>query len=163
MTVTIEPWRVRQALRNIGTSSLGASELRNSKASERCSTSSPSAPAYTLSRLHRRNFFALSVENKPFGDGPWPCLNPVCNQYRQLCIRECRIVHSQNVSGKPIGTFVCTCGFAYSRTGSDATGNNQFQLNRTKAFGTLWGKRLETLRSTRSRTQTGRQFTGSYS
>jgi hypothetical protein len=85
------------------------------------------------------DFFGLSIENKPFGDGPWPCLNPVCPESQQSCIRECRIVSGEN--RKPVGTFVCTCGFAYSRTSPD----NPFQLNKIKAFGTLWETRLQIL------------------
>jgi Tn7-like transposition protein D/TniQ len=91
------------------------------------------------------DFFSFPSENKPFGVGPWPCLNPTCEHYRQPCIRECRIVHSQNVRGKPIGTFVCICGFMYSRTGPDTIGNNQFQRNKIKAFGSLWETRLQVL------------------
>jgi Tn7-like transposition protein D/TniQ len=91
------------------------------------------------------DFFARSVENKPFGDGPWPCLNPICQKYHQSCIRECRIVHSRCVRGRPIGTFACTCGFAYSRTGPDTTRDSQFQRNKMKAFGPLWEAKLQLL------------------
>jgi hypothetical protein len=90
------------------------------------------------------DFFGISVEKKPFGDAPWPCLNPICEKSGQLCIREYQVIHSRWVGGKPIATFVCTsCGFAYSRTGPDA--ENPLQLNRTKAYGTLWETRLQIL------------------
>ncbi len=90
-------------------------------------------------------FFAISFENKPFGAGPWPCLNSTCKHYKQLYIRECQIVHSQYVGGKPIGTFTCVCGFTYSRTGPDTSETNQFQRNKIKSFGFTWETRLQVL------------------
>jgi Tn7-like transposition protein D/TniQ len=89
-------------------------------------------------------FFALPVERKPFGDGPWPCLNPVCEQYHQPCITACQIVHKRGVK-RPIGIFVCTCGFAYSRLGPESSANHPFQLSKIKAFGAQWETKLKTL------------------
>src|SRR6266566_2293291 len=58
-------------------------------------------------------FFRIPTQSKPFGDPPWPCLNQVCHHYLQLQINECNIKYSHNVSGRPIGTFSCSCGFTY--------------------------------------------------
>ncbi len=90
-------------------------------------------------------FFGLPSENAPFGAGPWPCLNPTCNHYRQHSIKECHILHSQYVGGKPIGTFSCTCGFIYARTGPDTSPTDQFRLSRVQAFGHVWENRLRVL------------------
>ncbi len=62
------------------------------------------------------SFFKLPKQFKPFGTGPWPCLNRTSNHFRQSVIEECKITYSQE-HGKPIGTFCCTCGFIYCRTG----------------------------------------------
>jgi Tn7-like transposition protein D/TniQ len=107
-------------------------------------------PLYHLLLMHflgytAEEFFSIPTVNTPFGAGPWPCLNPTCDHYRQLHIRECRIAHSQYVSGKPIGTFICMCGFTYSRTGPDTTADKQFQRNKITAFGSIWESRLQTL------------------
>jgi hypothetical protein len=107
-------------------------------------------PLYHLLLMHllgytAEEFFSIATVDQPFGDGPWPCLNPTCGHYRQMCIRECRIAHSQYVSGKPIGTFICACGFTYLRTGPDTSGDKQFQRNKVKAFGSLWETRLQAL------------------
>src|SRR5712691_12792522 len=71
-------------------------------------------------------FFHLPTEDKPFGTGPWPCLNPACNHFRQFQIKECHIIYSQHIGGKPMGTFACSCGYTYSRTGPDKSVNDHF-------------------------------------
>jgi hypothetical protein len=90
-------------------------------------------------------FFILDVERKPFGQGPWPCLNPASNHYRQSQIEKCSINYSQHVSGKPVGTFSCSCGFIYTRTGPDTSTENRFKLSKVKAFGHIWENRLRAL------------------
>jgi hypothetical protein len=90
-------------------------------------------------------FFKLSVENNPFGEGPWPCLNPVCQHYRQCSIKECQIVYSQYSNGKPRGTFSCTCGYTYSRIGPDTSPTDCLKWSRVNAFGDLWEGRLRIL------------------
>jgi len=89
-----------------------------------------------------QTFFSLPIERKPFGEGPWPCLNPACNHYRQYRIRECQVVHSKYVNGRPIGIFSCDCGFVYSRTGPDTSSEDWFKLSRVKTFGCVWETRL---------------------
>jgi hypothetical protein len=48
----------------------------------------------------------------PFGDGPWPCQNPVCKQYQKRVIRE--VIPCMN-NRKYYGRFVCDCGLSYIR------------------------------------------------
>jgi hypothetical protein len=91
------------------------------------------------------SFFSSLGEDRPFGTGPWPCLNPVCRYYHLPSIEECQVVYSPHLRGKPIGSFACTCGFAYSRTGPDATQDDQFKRSQIKSFGTLWETTLQTL------------------
>src|SRR2546421_4100473 len=91
------------------------------------------------------SFFGSLGEDRPFGAGPWPCLNPVCRHYHLPSIEECQVVYSPHVRGKPIGTFGCACGFVYSRTGPDAKPDDQFKRSKIKSFGTLWETRLQTL------------------
>jgi Tn7-like transposition protein D/TniQ len=90
-------------------------------------------------------FFRFPTQNKPFGDGPWPCLNPVCHHYRQPQVSECIVTHSPFVSGKPIGAFSCTCGFTYLRMGPDMCVEDRFKISRVQAFGHLWEARLSHL------------------
>ena len=90
-------------------------------------------------------FFTLEVENKPFGDGPWSCLNPICKYYHQNKIEDCHITYSQYVQGKPIATFSCTCGFTYSRTGPDRSATDHFKLTKIQAFGQVWEEELRNI------------------
>jgi hypothetical protein len=90
-------------------------------------------------------FFSISSDGQPFSAGPWPCLNPTCRYYRQFQIMECKVTHSQNVSGKPIGTFSCTCGFTYTRTGPDTSTEGPFRLSKVISFGSVWENRLRAL------------------
>ena len=90
-------------------------------------------------------FFSISSDWRPFGVVPWPCLNPECRHYQQLHIMECQVKHSQYVKGKPIGTFSCTCGFTYTRTGPDTSTDDLFRLSKVKSFGHVWENRLRAL------------------
>lgn len=92
-----------------------------------------------------KDFFNLSAEIKPFGNGPWPCLNPTCHYYRQAFIKECQIEYSQYASGRPVATFSCVCGFSYSRVGPDKTEADLFSRCRINAFGATWETRLQEL------------------
>ena len=89
-----------------------------------------------------------SYNSNPFGEGPWPCLNPVCDQFRKPQIRECSIhfTHIQKERrNRPVGTFRCTCGFVYSRTGPDVLPEDQFLVTKVKSYGSLWEARLQNL------------------
>lgn len=90
-------------------------------------------------------FFRLPAERKPFGEGPWPCLNPVSDHYQQPQIQECHIVYSREKGGRPVGTFACTCGFVYSRTGPDRSADDRFRLEKVKSFGPVWERTLQQL------------------
>jgi len=85
------------------------------------------------------------VEPKPFGEGPWPCLNPICQYFQEPRINECviKIIPNKAKQDKRInGTFECSCGFVYVRTGPDTSPNDQFRADRTKAYGEIWDEAL---------------------
>jgi len=83
-------------------------------------------------------FFDLQIAPAaPFGAAPWPCLNPVCEAYRQTCITTYTLSH--NMAGHLQGTFACPhCGFTYSRTGVDQTPEDRFRITVKLAVGPLW-------------------------
>lgn len=64
-------------------------------------------------------FFHHDPEHKPFGNGPWPCLNPVCERFQQLVIQSADMVMSERRSSSVRGIFTCSCGFVYVRDGQD--------------------------------------------
>jgi hypothetical protein len=87
-------------------------------------------------------FLQLPLELHPFGQGPWPCLNPVCEFYRQPVIPECQ---SKLKNGRLYGTFACTCGFSYLRKGPDRSDEDRFQISRYITFGPVWEAALQQL------------------
>ncbi|MBD2340122.1 TniQ family protein [Calothrix sp. FACHB-156] len=90
-----------------------------------------------------QEFFELKQTHKPFGDAPWPCLNPVCEHFKKLQIRECEITYNQE-NYKPTATFSCNCGFVYSRTGSDKSLEDKFRFSKIKVYGSVWEESLTT-------------------
>ena len=91
------------------------------------------------------NFFALSAAYQPFGEPPWPCLNPVCRFYRQPSITNCQIVYPPSMGGHPTGIFSCACEFVYARSGPDANRRGSLQEGKIIQFGSPWEETLQRL------------------
>lgn len=89
-----------------------------------------------------KEFFEDFEVYKPFGDPPYPCLNLASSHYRELTIKECKILDniSKDVKkqGIPIGIFQCACGFIYQRLGPDKSSENKFSYNLVKEYGKAW-------------------------
>lgn len=75
--------------------------------------------------------------DKPFGSGPWPCLNPVCEYFRKPHLKSYRLTYVKN-PGAPYGIFSCSCGFVYSRRGPDASPEDTYRISRVRAYGHVW-------------------------
>jgi hypothetical protein len=60
------------------------------------------------------SFFRLpdKYHPKPFGDGPWPCLNPVCSNHQESVIHSVTLSKGNNPP-RLRGDFACHCGFVY--------------------------------------------------
>jgi hypothetical protein len=89
-------------------------------------------------------FFQLPEELPPFGEGPWPCLNPAALHYEQPVIMECQLGDRLRY-GKPTGKFSCECGFAYARTGPDSSPEDRFRAGRIISLGQIWEAKLKQL------------------
>ncbi|HEY9694165.1 MAG TPA: TnsD family Tn7-like transposition protein [Oculatellaceae cyanobacterium] len=90
-------------------------------------------------------FFHLSEESQPFGQGKWLCLNPICDYFHQPVITE-HWIHHDSHNGNPLGVFTCPyCQFTYQRKGSDKTPEDQFRISRVKLYGAIWDNVLKTL------------------
>lgn len=106
--------------------------------------------SHPLRHLLMRIFLGLEVEGQiyepelPFGRGPWPCLNKAANHYGDQIIEHCKVTRCSK-RGVPIGTFSCTCGFVYSRSGSDITWEDRYRIGRIKCFGHEWIQKLNLL------------------
>lgn len=92
------------------------------------------------------NFFCYKSTNKPFGTGPWPCLNKAADHYKENVIGDVIITYDNKVK-RPVGAFRCECGFVYSRRGPDASDADKYRVGRIKKFGLVWEQKLKELSS----------------
>jgi hypothetical protein len=92
------------------------------------------------------SFFALAsqrtelnapIKDAPFGLGPWPCLNPASDHYKERLVTQCSIRFKERL-GTLVGIFSCLCGFVYRRRGPDSSPNDQFRKQNTLCFGPVW-------------------------
>lgn len=91
-------------------------------------------------------FFQRSIESwLPFGKPLWPCLNPICPQYRQRVILECQIPSKFLLTLRPRGSFACSCGFSYWRDGPDRSPEDHFLLHGVISYGPVWERGLRQL------------------
>ena len=89
-------------------------------------------------------FFNIDYDYKPFGDAPWLCLNAAANHYLQSVVTELVISRCCDTK-KPVGTFRCSCGMIYCRTGPDETEDDQYRIGKIKAYGQAWEHKLREL------------------
>jgi hypothetical protein len=89
-------------------------------------------------------FFRLSSALSFFGEGPWPCLNPAAEHYREPVIQECKLSPRLR-DQRPVGTFSCECGFSYARSGPDSSPEDRFRVGRMISFGQVWEAKLKGL------------------
>jgi len=90
------------------------------------------------------DIFNKKINYKPFGDGPWPCLNSAANHYKEYIVKDVKIKYS-NDSKKTMGIFKCVCGFEYMITGEDKEEKDKYRVTRVKTFGPVWEEKLRTV------------------
>lgn len=92
---------------------------------------------YTL-----QEFFSLENAPLPFGIGPWPCLNPVCEHFNKPVIPDFRILQSYwpSTNREYRAAFKCDCGFEYQRWGPELEPNDRYKYSRIISRGALWEK-----------------------
>lgn len=87
-------------------------------------------------------FKDINIEFKPFGEGPWPCLNRAAEHYKKTVIKALKITEDYKTRVS-IGTFTCECGFVYSRKGPDKSEVDRYKTGRVKSFGKVWEDKLK--------------------
>lgn len=94
----------------------------------------------------RLNLLSQEEENGlyPFGREPFPCLNRASDHYMKPVIYDL-IISRCTDTGKPVGTFTCSCGFVYSRRGPDLSVEDRMKIGRIKRFGDIWMGKLREL------------------
>jgi hypothetical protein len=98
-------------------------------------------------------FFGLPAEIEPYGNGPWPCLNPAGGHYRELRVAECLISHTHDESKQLLGTFRCECGFSYRRVGPDTTDQRRYEYDRITSYGDAWYEKLREMQTAGNRSR----------
>ena len=100
----------------------------------------------TFMGLTVEEVFTSAGEYKPFGTGPWLCLNTATDHYLQPRVTECRIDNGGGKNlGRPMGTFSCECGFVYTRTGPDLAAADRSKVTSVQAYGAQWEELLREL------------------
>lgn len=92
-------------------------------------------------------FFHSNNIYNPFGEGPWPCLNAAAIHYLNPSVTELKLTLCADTK-RPVGTFICECGFVYSRRGPDVNHEDRYRIGRIKAFGAIWENELRRLINT---------------
>nr|WP_255445420.1 TnsD family transposase [Bacillus sp. FDAARGOS_235] len=89
------------------------------------------------------NFFQKKdeeIQYTPYGVGPWKCMNPVCEFYKQQVIPTCSLKNKKD-GCYPIGTFQCICGYTYSRKKAIHNEMNRDEITVLK-YGDKWEAKL---------------------
>ncbi len=95
--------------------------------------------------LCKRESSHTSQLSKPFGESPWPCLNPVCESFRQPVISAVTISKHWLKPKTPVGIFQCRCGFIYARNNPDRSPEDRFRFDNIKNYGSVWDRELRRL------------------
>lgn len=91
-----------------------------------------------------KNFESGNRLFTPFGFGPWPCLNPVADHYKESVVTSCKLGVKD---GFTIGIFRCSCGYAYA-VRLDETGiKNEWKISKIMSLGRLFEKKVTELLS----------------
>lgn len=90
------------------------------------------------------DFFNNDYQYKPFGDAPWLCLNAATEHYLKPVVNNLLISHCLD-NKKPLGTFSCSCGMVYCRTGPDETEEDKLRIGKIIEFGLVWEQKLKEL------------------
>ncbi len=81
------------------------------------------------------DFFIKEIEYKPFGYGPWICLNRICEDYHKPVIKNIDINYN-NKKKTAVGGFKCNkCGFTYLRCGPDLSENDKYRIGKVVTIG----------------------------
>ena len=91
---------------------------------------------------------AEDIKLQPFGSGPWPCLNVVCDHYSKEIIQDYDLSFTQQKPKRIRGTFTCPiCGFSYSLLERDRRAWDDLHRKTIESYGPMWDNRLRDLGS----------------
>lgn len=93
---------------------------------------------HPLHHVLLEDFLAAQEEvPKPFGSGPWPCLNPLARHRSRPVVTDLR---EHRESGRIVGVFSCACGYVYARSYDPRT--RTLGRTRFRSYGPLFAPEL---------------------
>lgn len=87
-------------------------------------------------RIEDLNLVDPQIE-KPFINGPCPCLNRLAAHYKQRVISDV-VVKRDKKTGLPLGIFSCSCGMVYTRRGPDRDADDHYNVTSFRKRGKVW-------------------------
>lgn len=111
-------------------------------------THSDAKAMHPIRHLLLARFLELSLDTlfdkeicyKPFGDGPWLCLNPAADHFLEPVIKDVEIKYRRR-NKNTNGFFRCSCGFEYMETVTREQGKRskgQRRFVRVVKYGHVW-------------------------
>jgi len=90
-------------------------------------------------------FFENEYEYKPFGNGPWICMNPFADHYLEKVVKTVDVsIHNGN--GNIQGDMKCSCGFVYRmRVWEKSPLEIEYFSNRIMEKGHIWEQKFNEL------------------
>lgn len=85
-----------------------------------------------------KSFFKYEKKVQIFGQGPWPCLNPVCVNYKKRVIKK--YTTQQAYKSRLLnGIFKCElCGYTYRRKSDNVHGEEIYRKDKVLDYGEVW-------------------------
>lgn len=81
------------------------------------------------------------IKYLPFGNGPWCCLNPACNDYKQPVINEIELKFDSR-NDNVAANFKCRCGFIYTRHAPYNDSTDKYNYKYILNYGEVWDNKL---------------------
>lgn len=91
--------------------------------------------------INIKDIFDKRIDYKPFGEGPWKCINKVCPHYLKNSIDDVKISYNSKLK-RAVGEFQCYCGYTYLRSSSDSSDKEYYDVGKVMKLGHLWEAEL---------------------
>lgn len=80
----------------------------------------------------------------PFGQGPWPCLNPLASHFKEDIILDCDYLYDNTrLVG---GVFKCRCGFIYRKSWPYKRESDHYRISNVLEYGEAWNTEMHRLK-----------------
>ena len=81
------------------------------------------------------------IKYLPFGLGPWCCLNPACEHYKEAVIENIELKFDSR-NDNVAANFKCECGFKYTRHAPYNDNKDKYSYKYILEYGKIWDDKL---------------------